>query len=45
MAVTFIVGMILGAMAQKMLDEDVALAQKNTQPPANSETKSETSGR
>ena len=45
MAVTFVVGLILGAMAQKMLDEDVALAQKNTQPPANSETKSETSGR
>jgi hypothetical protein len=38
MAVTFIVGLVLGTMAQKMLDENISEAQKKPQ-------ESETQGR
>ena len=45
LAVTFIVGLVLGTMAQKMLDENLAAAQKNAEAGPVSEVKSETSGR
>ena len=45
LAVTFILGLVLGTMAQKMLDENLATAQKNAEGGSVSEPKSETSGR
>lgn len=48
MAVTFVVGLILGAMAQKMLDEDAnasSAAPINSEKNPNPQVKSETSGR
>jgi hypothetical protein len=49
MAATFVVGLVLGAMAQKMLDENMdaaaVAAQKNSADPAESDKQSETDGR
>jgi hypothetical protein len=48
MAVTFVVGLVVGAMAQKMLDENVAAATPSVASPkipGNSEAKAESGDR
>jgi hypothetical protein len=45
LVVTFVVGLILGSMAQKMLDENVDTVQKNPEAVTNLQAKSETGGR
>jgi hypothetical protein len=48
MAVTFVVGLILGGMAQKMLDEETGTSgatSLNPEKNPNPQTKTETSGR
>lgn len=45
MVVTLIVGMILGAMAQRMLDENLAVSQKTVEKSENAEAAQTPDGR